>query len=137
MIVDDLLFVECAGEEVPFTFEEDGRLDALTRRRLETQKRYEHLISQYEHELERIRADLARNPHDPNHLQMEHLYRCRIQETRAKMEAQIEEIRDEERAHEARLRNHEQSQSAQRPPSGGGLRGMLMYGFGHASAMPA
>ena len=125
------------GELFPIVFDEDGRLDALLRRRYEVQGRYEQLIAQYQHELERIRADLARNPNDHNHLQMEHLYKCRIQDARAKMESQIEEIREEERLHAARLHDHhEQNRQSQSAPRGN-LRNMLMYGFQGASAMPA
>jgi hypothetical protein len=135
MFVDDILFVECGGEIIPFTFEEDGRMDALLRRRYEVQNRYEELIAQYERELERIRHALARSPNDHTNLQMEHLYKCRIQDARVKMASQIEEIRDEERRHQARINDHERSQSAARPPNGG-PRNMLMYGFSHTSAMP-
>lgn len=138
MLIDDLLFVECGGELVPFIFGEDGRLDALSRRRYEVQNNYDRLIAQYEHELARIRADLARNPNDHTHLQMENIYKSRINDARAKMARQVQEIRDEEHAHSARLRDYYErnpmSDDAASGIRGHSHRNTMMFGFGRATA---
>ena len=88
MFEDDLLFIECGGYVVPHLWE-DGRLDFLSRRRFEAEAHYDRMIAQYEHELERIRCDLQRNPSDHSLHHMEDLYRNRLAEAKRTMSEHI------------------------------------------------
>ena len=130
---DELLFVEFGEVAVPFLWE-DGRLDFLTRRRFETEATYERMISQYEHTLVGIRRDLAASPNDHGLQQMEFLYRNRILEARQKMAALVNELRDEEHAHAAKLNAlRQREEEAARPPQQS-RHNLMMYGHNPAFA---
>ena len=132
MFEDDLLFIECGGYVVPHLWE-DGRLDFLSRRRFEAEAHYDRMIAQYEHELERIRCDLRRNPSDHSLHHMEDLYRNRLAEAKRKKEEIIAELRDEERRHAEKLHAHQQAEERSRQFTSN-HRGYMMYGFGAAAA---